>query len=557
MKTCVERQPMPWRSFGGGDLVAVALAIALSGCVPIPVPYSSSEPVPDLSSRLPADLLKRSEETLVLTQSTKKHDSLAVELSSQSPSDRGPKYVIDAYFPRANELRTLNQRLTRSSESGVALLMISPMYGGSANMSHSTTSLDRICVVVRDGRAITMSIGAGSDHIQMLDANRREAIVSALRAPDPSPFKNVDGPCGVAGVTDWNQDLRARVARYIAEVSTARPAANGSAIGRILPGGWKDHATQSPGHTRIVLAPILLSDIDFGVVRTALRSSKESDIVRLLPEYASGARALMSFRLESFCAMSDNGHGVRWWSVSQTWEVFDASSSWASQEIAALRADRPGPACVPDGARAWSALERNRVIAFLETARPPEPRHLARVKQELSSLLVEPQSASRASFMLIFVDRSDLENPRAFPIFLNGVESAHLVDLLRSVPSSDLTARLVPARDGNRAFLNGFRPDLLCLVSVKGDVEKLNAIESPSWQVPEKSWDAPTSGLIAGLSGPWRDHAIEVVHADYSSSWDPESCWLGSHKTWSPDLRADVLHFLERLPTELASPAGK
>jgi hypothetical protein len=487
----------------------------------------------DLTPHLPPDLLERSDEVLVLTQSTTRRNG-------------NSKNVIDAYFPKGYQLKTINQQLTFQSWGGVGLAVA---YAGGIPLVESSTSLTRICVLVRDGRVITLS---GSDQVHALELNRREAIVSALRGSDPSPFSKVDGPCGMTGIPDWDKNVRARVANYIAAMRAAAPAADASALGRILASLSAGSASRPLGPPRVMVLiqtsmstepPLFLADIDFGAVRTAVQASKEADILRLLPEYASGVHALENVTLERFCAASADGHLLIWRRLQGTWEVYRASSSWAPEAIAALRSYRAGPACVPSGAGSWSASDRSRVTAFLESVRAPESPEKKINLARLRGLFVGADSASRASYMLIAVDRSDSPNARTIPLFLHDVEITHLVELLKTMPPNPLPTLLEVGQAQDNAMLNGFRSDVLCLVSVEGSIQRFDATDTPDWQVRESLWAAPFSLQFDG----WRDYAIGVVQK--APGWDPTSCWLGQQKGWPGGLRDAVLRFLERMPS--------
>jgi hypothetical protein len=544
MTSSVRFLHLVWCPSLGRTLLGATLFAALLGCVPIP--YGSSEPVPELTPRFPADVLERSDDMLLLTQTT-------------DTGWRDPKNVIDASFVKGYQLKTINEHLTLRSNLMLGLVTLG--YGGDVPISN--TVLDRICVLVPDGRAITLAFGSGSDQIQALDPNRRRAIVAALSGSDPHPFEVVDGPCGVMGATNWNRNARSRsrIAEYIAALPVAVPAANRSALTRILTAGSTDNTSEMrppPGVMVLVEtawhgaeqaeSPLFLRRVDFTTLTDSLKNSKETDIVRALPSNKSGERALERISLERFCAVSDDGHGVRWRNLSQTWESFDATAQWAPEEISELRSGRAGPACVPDGAGAWSATERSRVIAFLEAVRTTKTHGAARAEARLKDLLLGPKDASHARFLLVAVNQEGDRDLRAVPLLLDAPDATDLVDVLRSIPPADFAGRVASSQGENVELLKDFLPSGLCLISITGDVLRFKPAYAPDWMAVTKWWDPPTAMQYANELASWRDEAIEHLSSDQYELWQPEVCWLGLHKNWPQGLHDAVTRFLERLP---------
>lgn len=222
-----------WRSRLGIILVGGAAFAALAGCIPFPL--TRTTPVPDFSQRLPADLLARSDEVLVLIQavtSTREHQEREVSL--------------DAMFVKAYELRTLNQQLPPNfyTESDYLISI--------GALSKWGRQLHRICVLARDGRVIVVDfLLSDNDQVEALSQELREDTVTALREgsavvswterahasakprflPTPKPWFILPlyamkyGPCGVAvtGATTWDSSLRSRVADYISALPVWHP----------------------------------------------------------------------------------------------------------------------------------------------------------------------------------------------------------------------------------------------------------------------------------------------------------------------------------------------
>lgn len=199
---------------------------ALGGCVGLP--WDSSKPMPDFSQRLPADLLERSDEVLVLVQT----------VGNTNP--RGDSEIsVDATFIKAYQLRTLNQKLTLSTSHDVGYFSVIGFIGE----VRSGTRLDRICVLSGDGRVIELDFILDKDQVHALSQARREDIVAALRADasralskprgDASLKLLADvlvhpmqyGPCAVTvpGAVTWDGSLRSRVADYISALPVWHP----------------------------------------------------------------------------------------------------------------------------------------------------------------------------------------------------------------------------------------------------------------------------------------------------------------------------------------------
>ena len=535
-----------------------ALLIALSGCVPIP--YVSSEPVPDFSSKLPADLLERSDETLVLTQTSTTRAGLAEELSTPV-AERGPKQAIDALFLSANKLRTLNQRLAQKSDGGVALVFPLPPVPGLVPFTSSSRSLTRICVLARDGRMISVDFADRPGGIETLDVNRRNAIVSELQSADAFPFDKVDGPCGVTGETHWGNGVRTHVAEYIAGLPATVPTASESALGRILAPSWKDLAARATGREGLMLLagtswhgsksaepPVFLAGADFGTVSAAVKASREADVIRMLPSYASGARALENVSLERFCVVSGDGHVLRWNSDSNIWDAFDASAAWAPKELAMMREDRPGPACMMRGSRAWPASEQQRVIAFLESVRARPLQDAVSEEAKLRHLLVGPEGASTAAFMLVAIQRFGSADMPVIPLFLAKDDDADVLRTLRSVPPAEFARCVASGRAENPALAKDFHPDMLFLITAAGRAVQFDLLDAPDWKTRRMWWDSSDVTEREKNIEHWRDQAIKAVRSDDPYYPAGDFFWLGTYKGWTPDAREAVVRFLGRLP---------
>jgi hypothetical protein len=431
-------------------VLGLTVSAVLFGCVPIP--YGSSEKVPNFAARLPADLLEGSEEVLVLIQTTGKHE-------------KQERNAIDASFRKAYELKTLNQELTLTSYRELGLVS----WGYGIDLPISSTALDRICVLPGDGRVITLAFASGTDQIQALDLRRRKAIASALRGTDPHSLETVDGPCGMTGTIAWDKNLRSRIAEYIGAYPVAALAKR-SALEDLLAAESIERSTTLRRYPRVMVLvqtgwhgamvaepPIFPRDVDFEVLKAAIESSTPLDIIRNLPSYSSGTRDLGSISLERFCAVTDDGHAIRL-RVVRTWDVFDTSPLWAREGLKALRGGREDSACIPNDVTAWSATERRQVIAFLQAVHVTTPAEVTRAEAMLKSVVVGPEHASSASFLLVAVAWTENNEWRTVPLFLGTARTADLVDAVRSISPAELATIVASLKIRESGTTKGFSP---------------------------------------------------------------------------------------------------
>jgi len=171
-----------------------------------------SQPLPDVTPSIPADLRTSSEEVLVLIQTSR------FTYSGVGPGGlvgKVAKNSVAARFMKGNELPSLSQTLTLSSGAGVIFfipLMVTaiPIAGTS-----SFERLEVLCVVAPDGRDVVLYSNEPPQHPHLSKA-RMEDIVSALRASADASFDDASTPCGVVGTLGWTDDLRWKVSDFLA-----------------------------------------------------------------------------------------------------------------------------------------------------------------------------------------------------------------------------------------------------------------------------------------------------------------------------------------------------
>ena len=113
------------------------------------------------------------------------------------------------------------------------LLVAGGTHGGIVPLAWTGSSerLEQLCVVTLSARVVTLTprieladISSWDMQRELLHANRRDAIVTALKGAGKHPFEKVDGPCGIRGEVAWEPELRGQVIEYLSRLPTIKPA---------------------------------------------------------------------------------------------------------------------------------------------------------------------------------------------------------------------------------------------------------------------------------------------------------------------------------------------
>jgi hypothetical protein len=360
-----------------------------SGCVPIPVVKWTS--LPNVESKLPADLRASGDDVLVVKQMSSSSTSGvpgAIEVK-QSPS------IVTADFMKGSELLSFTKTLKLSSTSGLGLVVPIPLAPISVAGVVSSDQLDKLCVVTRDGRLIALA-GVGRE-LPLLDARRRDAIVAALRAGGNSPFAGVDGPCGVSGAVEWPVELRSRTIDFLARIPVIAPSAVVSelvaneVLATALRNSWTTENQANLGNNGAMLLvsgiwrgvsiaerPRFLTAEDFDRFSTSNVTVDPEGIIALLPTYASGSYDPSNVSVQSFCLTIRDGRAI-----SAAGPTYLESSKakprllgWKKAALSVLRSesgkfDWQFP-CIPPDTRSWSDTDRAAALGFLEAIRAPD-----------------------------------------------------------------------------------------------------------------------------------------------------------------------------------------
>ena len=370
-------------------LALAVLAISLPGCIPLPT--WDSIPAPELAPHLPADIQSSDDEVLVLTQ----HSTLKRQGSAfgYSPWERAS--TVGVRFQKGRTLQNLNKDVPFYSSEGADIVWGIPYGGGGVKpVMLSSETLGTLCILTLDGREIRLQPERAAwtiGPIMRMHANRRDAVVSALRTASADPFARIDGPCGVAGKVEWPTETRTRTIEFLSRLPRIEPAHEnvrtvdfvrraqasdavgqyGSAVilGIAL---WRDQELISP--------PLFLDDSAFEEFRNMTTEAKERDYVAFFTAhgagYLSGTRALESLKVKSLCAIGSKGENIAFLDDGneKKREIRLASGNWKRASIAAVIGEVPTSTayCVPVKPKSWSSAELQRVFTFV-TAIPAGP----------------------------------------------------------------------------------------------------------------------------------------------------------------------------------------
>ncbi len=544
--------------------MAAILGTLLSGCVALPIPISGSKPLPDIAPYLPEDLRSSNDEVLVMVQSRESSGHSWGDMSTSAKFDSEDivtSIVTPPIFMRGRDLPSLQQVLKSESMRGIfilptifplVMLGIPPVGMG---VRGTGDTLQRLCIITPDGRNITVFPNDNekpAPYQLTIFKNRRDAMVAALREDTKTPFEQVKGPCGISGKADWPRETRTRTIDFLARIPGKQPADANKPLAEILSRAKTatDAASLGVGsgmllvstrlHEKIsVAAPMFFSPVDFKAFRDIAVTSDATQIIPLLPPYASGTDSLEYLNLDLLVAVGSDGR-VLWW----------------SQEENAWKGVNENPPAEEWKADTWGALnslpeaDRNQATAFLERAHVKDRvRTLHAAMAELKTS-AETSDASAANVMLLGFTFSK-QGAVMIPLFLQTGNIPSVVTAIRSLTAGDLMGSLprvnptvaLPADDLDESYV--------CLISDDGRIIALKHGRASVWDEPSYS--------RASVS--WYSEASNSVREDGRDyqGWHEESvCSLVGRTTgWPTELRGKVRSFLKKIVTENDAPVKR
>lgn len=346
-----------------------------------------STSLPDIEAKLPADLRASGAEVLVAKQMSS--SSQAAVLIFLPEEHSAPTLTVN--FMKASDLVAFSKTLKRGSTMGLALVLPFSKFGLGGVTSEQ---LEKVCVVVEDGRVIGLVDDHSGWQPMSLDAGRREAMVAALSAGGTSPFVGVDGPCGVSGKAEWPAELRSRVIDFLVRIPVfnSRLATSDLGSNDVLAETLRDSwTTETQAQIRKSGAMLLISATWRGVAmaeRPRFLTAEEFDrfsaskvtagtdaIITLLPKYVSGSYDPSNVSVASFCLISSDGRTIS--AAGSTYlETRDAGRpDWRDEAVTRLRSGSgswdAAFRCIPSDTNGWSSEDRAAAIEFLAAI----PRH--------------------------------------------------------------------------------------------------------------------------------------------------------------------------------------
>lgn len=340
-----------------------------------------STSLPDIEAKLPADLRASGAEVLVAKQMSS--SSQAAVLIFLPEEHSAPTLTVN--FMKASDLVAFSKTLKRGSTMGLALVLPFSKFGLGGVTSEQ---LEKVCVVVEDGRVIGLVDDHSGWQPMSLDAGRREAMVAALSAGGTSPFVGVDGPCGVSGKAEWPAELRSRVIDFLVRIPVfnSRLATSDLGSNDVLAETLRDSwTTETQAQIRKSGAILLISATWRGVAmaeRPRFLTAEEFDrfsaskvtagtdaIITLLPKYVSGSYDPSNVSVASFCLISSDGRTIS--AAGSTYlETRDAGRpDWRDEAVTRLRSGSgswdAAFRCIPSDTNGWSSEDRAAAIEFL------------------------------------------------------------------------------------------------------------------------------------------------------------------------------------------------
>lgn len=519
-------------------LIATCCAFT-SACVPIPVVKSTS--LPDVEAKIPVDLRGSGDEALVVKQmSSASWSAVVVQVS-----DKRSSHALTVDFVKARDLVSFTKALSLGSETGLVLALPYSKFGIGGMTSET---LEKLCVVTKDGRAIALAGNGASSQPVSLDAGRRDAIVTALSVGGTTPFGGIDGPCGVSGTAEWSAELRARVIDFLVRIpaidlhtATSDLVAH-SVLATTLRDSWTaDTQVERRKSGAMLLVsgvwrgvpiaerPRFLTAEDFDQFSTSSFSVTADAIIPLLPTYASGSYDPSSVTVSSFCLISSDGRA----SLASDPTYLGSRNNtrprlpnWRDGAVAHLRFgngsfDARFP-CLPPDTRGWSAADRTAAIEFLAAI----PASTARADASLPAV-----TDAAAAGVLVLAVSSATNGTVVVPTLMASGDAEAIVSAIRSHTPSEFTASIAPFEDQSLAYV--------CVIASDGQVLSFGpAGVGDSWLRSDK---------LFSLSDQFIRDAIAAIGntAKYSGSF---ICSLEKSDWWPQEMRTQVIGFLERIP---------
>jgi len=422
---------------------ALTAAVMLSGCLPIW--GTTSAPLPDIEPLVPPEDRPGARPALLFTQSSSKAKTtlLLMPIGDDAPP---PLSTVEAKFLKGKDLSVFHHGRNLYSDWDLVFLTGGGSLAGAIVLPlgefGSSEEIEKLCLVTPSGRVLTFTpyakqMSAKDVRREPLHANRREAILVALRSRGEHPFDKTDGPCGIRGNLALPGETLDEVIAYLARLPQIRLGSASLRLAGILARAKRNALEAGPGSAMIFAVvrwrdeelsepPMYLSAADTRAFLGLARPLMAGEIVSLLPLYSQGTRALESITIEHLCVVQSDG-SAWWWSKEENaFELLGVrpqSLEWRNEVIAALKGGQDEQECAPSRPKGWSEVELRGAISFVENLPPVVPTY------GMSAFTLTDDAATAQALVLII--GSSHKEIDVFPVYVSGDQDSPAAFLKR------------------------------------------------------------------------------------------------------------------------------
>jgi hypothetical protein len=538
-----------------GSWMIAGVALVLGGCIPIPV--WQSRPLPEVVSHLPAELLLDPREALVLIQSVYKDESNTIFSLLDKQAPVASISSIKARFLKGSELAALNREIHMYSMSGVAIVT-----GGGFPLTlfATTEDLEKLCILAPDGIVVTFTARQGADvksQIQRvpLHANRRDAILAALRTGGKKPFDKVDGPCGITGEVAWTPQAHEQIIGYFAALPRIETEAANPRLAEILGRAKATAAETGPGsgmlwavvrrrERALTELPLYLSALDFQELKRTTAATSAREVVMLLPAYLPGRYALENLSVEQLCMIGSNGEILAWRKSANTSARVDISALaiiWLREAHARLAGNSGTPdwdnVCMPGVPQNRSDAEFEGLKAFINarasvmSLRENRPHVTQLLRESLTPIHADTDPAGAGGLFLVVTFEAG--HPPIVPLFVrSGHDLVAFVEALRAAEPASVRPILSEISSGGLPTVLAH----VCVIGANGQFFELSAQE----------WLSRTGVIPELVTDSFRREAVSALRGDRQGYMGSYVCSL-ERARWPEEIRNKVTTFLQRV----------
>lgn len=539
--------------------------VLLSGCV-LPIPLYKSEATPNVVPHIPADLQSSENEFLVLAH------------YGEAAFSIGTHWIDKPAFVKGDALASVQGKFKKFSSSQVVALVGLPagyeaaIFGVPVTRKR-TQLLQTLCVIAPDGRSITLTSPGANDwtssRVAPLTAQRRNAIIAALRDGSEKPFEKIDGPCGVYGALHWPREERDRVLDFLARL----PSLESQQVSKQLVNALQKPLAGSTNlptgdamlvaslrwrNQRVVEVPVFLTSGEFQALSEATGTLTGAEIIQLFPAYDSASHALEGLYVERLCAISREGRLLWWSEEKRAWRtpVVRPSPQWREDFNAVLKGNESqgwAQDCAPPPPLAWSDDEKSRIADFLQQLPVwdrPRPSDLLAMTAASSGAGAGFPTQATEVLVLVHVHVGWKDKHAGHPVTPIFYRTANWPSLIEAISSMSVDEVLTLSVDIPQAGL----PDPerisgvgVCVIAADGQIVALETVNRAAWRELERTQ----------VTSEWRLDALIVAREENREGFrDAHLCFptvIAADST--AETRDRLTRFLEAIPVKEAERA--